>query len=45
MVIDVLEGVIGLNVIELLTNDLTNSKSFDDLNYERDEVTLDFSCQ
>ena len=44
MIIDMFEGIIRLNILDLFSNDFHNSKAFEDLNHQRDEMTFNFSC-
>lgn len=45
VMIYLLEGIVWLNILDLLTNNFHNSKAFEDFDEERDEVTLDFCCK
>ena len=45
MVVNVLKSIIWLYVFDLFSKHLHNSKSFEDFNQQRNEVTLYFSSQ
>lgn len=45
VIVDLCKGIIGLNILDLFTNNFHDSKSFEDFDEEGDEMPLDFSCQ
>ena len=40
MVIDFLKGIVGLDMPDLLSGNIDDSKSFEYLDYQRDKMTL-----